>query len=342
MKILAIDYITLLGHRNFNNIHLESLLRQGHTVTYIGRKEALSVEEQPGRINHIYLPDWVYLKKNLSHLYLRRNLIEIEILFWIKKNINFEEYDRIIFLAYNVRSILFFRTKVDVYLINHSNVSKLDNKIDFLLTKLISKRYVHVALNENIVKRMKELLPKRKIVYVPHGLITVPQEEKRPVFINEGEEYIFCPVNSNYDKELLKKVFNSKLFIEFIKQSGIQLYVKDKSLFFENGGVNVLRQRPSIEEYNYMLNHARAIILPYGKDFRYRCSGIFFECIAFDTPVITTSIQDMLIFMNITNTFCCDDIKDFINSIKKIKNKELVRVDKTIFCPDKYWFRILS
>ena len=77
MNLLLIDYITLLGHRNFNMIHVESMLRLGHIITLVGRKEALSYIGENERINKIYLPEWVYGKRQKKHSYLQKRVLDI-------------------------------------------------------------------------------------------------------------------------------------------------------------------------------------------------------------------------------------------------------------------------
>lgn len=342
MNILLIDYVTITGHRIFNKIHVESIARLGYNITLVGRKEALSYIDADERIRTISLPEWAYPQTDKSHSYIRLMMMQARILLWIKKILNLKEYAKIVFLSYDIRTIHFFRTRQNVYIINHSNVSGLENKTNYFLTRLLPRNYKHVALNEKMRQRLQQLLKEREVYYVPHGMVQGEPLCEKPSFINNNELFVFCPVNSNFEKGFSKKVFESDEVERVLKTNNIKLYVKSSLNITEKLGViQTVPSQLKDAEYNYMLSKAVAVILPYGKDFKYRCSGIFFECVAYDTPVITTKIDDMLIFKGITNTFYYNNEKDLADCIIKISSMSPPVIDKSCFIPDKYWAKLL-
>lgn len=342
MNLLLIDYITLLGHRNFNMIHVESMLRLGHNITLVGRKEALSYIRESDKISKIILPEWVYGKKHKTHSYFHRRLLDIRTLYWIKRNVQYKPFDKIVFLAYDIMSLSFFRTNKEVILINHANVSELSNRQNFILTKLLPRNYKHVGLNSCMLSRLRELFPTKIVQYVPHGIVPTNNSGKRPSFMKGGEKFLFCPVNSNYDRVFIKRIFESDIMINALQDHDIKLFVKE-SLGIESSTrcIKNIVSKLSNEEYDYMLKNALAVILPYSNDFKYRCSGIFFECVAYDTPVLTTKMEDMLIYKNDANILFFQDEDELVDNMVKIDKGEKRLIDKSIFSPDKYWQDVL-
>lgn len=95
-------------------------------------------------------------------------------------------------------------------------------------------------------------------------------------------------------------------------------------------------------EYNFMLQNAHAVLLPYGEGFKYRCSGIFFECVARDTPIIATNLEAMAIYKDDVDLQLFTDVEGLIACIDTLKNKEEFVYNKESFNPYNYWINVLS
>ena len=134
MRILIIDYVTYLGHRNFNKIHVESLMRLGHFVHIVGRSSALISIKQTSDYDKTYLPQWA--NRTFPAKTISERLKQIALLFWIKNKLNVRNYDLVVFLAYDIMSLCLFRTDVPTLLVNHNNVFQLGSRTKFYLTKL--------------------------------------------------------------------------------------------------------------------------------------------------------------------------------------------------------------
>lgn len=335
MNILLIDYISYKEHRNFNKIHIDVLLELGNTLTLVGKKRQFDEYKEDSRAQIINLP---YEGNSLKE--------EIANLLWIKKNCLSQDVNIIVVLTYNILSLFTFRVSIPTFVINHTNVSQMDmslkGKIKYLLTKSLPRNYSHICLNEEMCHRLLELMPNRNVYYVPHGICPISSKMMRPDFIKD-KQYLFCPINRNFDVEFVNNLFTSSLLADTLESNDMILYVKDKLI--TNQSLERTIKVPnslSMEEYNYLITHACAIILPYGKRFKYRCSGIFFECVARNIPIIATDINAMRIYKNDVNLFLFKDINGLLESINKLSENSEIINNKEVFNPYQYWQKILE
>lgn len=335
MNILLIDYISYKEHRNFNKIHINVLLKLGHILTLVGKKGQFDEYKDDSRVRIISLP---YERNSLKD--------EIANLWWIKQKCLSHDVNLIVVLTYNILSLFTFRVSIPTFVINHTNVSQMDESlkgyIKLLLTKSLPRNYAHICLNEEMRHRLLELIPNHNVYHVPHGICPINTNMKRPDFIR-NERYLFCPINRNFDVEFVDNLFSSSLLTDTLESKDMILYVKDKLI--SNCSLERIIKVPntlSMEEYNYLITHACAIILPYGKRFKYRCSGIFFECVARDIPIIATDISAMRIYKNDVNLFLFKDINGLVESIGKLSEISETRNNKELFNPYQYWHKILE
>lgn len=341
MRLLIIDYITYLGHRNFNKIHVESLIRLGHTIHVVGRNSALSSIDNNEKLKFTYLPGWSNRSFPVSSVSER--LKNVALLFWIKRKFDFQDYDLVIFLAYDILSLCFHRSYTPTILINHNNVSQLGSRIKLYLTKHLSGNYTHVVLTEETRMQLRDLLGKDSVKYVPHGFVYDKGEAVKPKYLNEGERFIFCPINSNYNAEQVTNLFSSSGFLELLEKENLLLVTKSNlvgSVKFQH--IVSLSKRIPEEEYRYLLRNAVAVILPYSNAFKYRCSGILFECISANTPVIATQIEALDMYRDLIQIKFFRNVSEFVDNIRYFLNTTRTKVDNTVFVPDNYWEQILN
>ena len=66
-----------------------------------------------------------------------------------------------------------------------------------------------------------------------------------------------------------------------------------------------------------MMKEALAVFLPYNSsDFQYRCSGIFFECVAFSSHIIASELPSMNMYKNNVDISYVADINSFVKAIE--------------------------
>ena len=342
MNILVIDYLSPEGHKNFDQIHIKALLELGHNLHLVGKQNQFIAFENRGGIKITSFPKGVF--NPLPFKPLSERVLGVIRLIWLFCHIEVKKYDAIILLSYDILSLFPFKLKKKLFLVNHNNVSQIyDSRFKLFLTKHLPSYYVHIALSETMKNGLKALLPQKIVVYVPHGYAEKIAKEERPAFINEGKRFIFCPVNSNYDKELLSMVLNSGKVSGFLREENIELYVKKNvELRNESDSIYRITSYLSLEEYNYMLKKAMAVILPYGKQFKYRCSGIFFECIANGTPIMATNIPDIKAYSDNARIAFFGDDKSFVEALSNLNEIAQKVVNRGLYQPKSYWKSVLS
>lgn len=339
MHILVIDYISPIEHINFDLIHIQSLLDLGHRLHLVGRKGQFLDFNSYKEVQITDIPDRFYIKRPVHSLSARvQGLLS---LWWIKSHIGFGNYDLIIFLSYDILSFFTFRTSVPVYLINHNNVDQLDNRIKLYLTKTLKPNYSHIALNEYMENKMKELLPKKNILFVPHGFLKPADRMSRPSFLKDDGGFVFCPVNRNYDAKLVSELINSPVVNNYIRDNRMTIFFKSQLIKEEKENILPIGMLTD-EEYDYMLTNAMAVLLPYGEDFKYRCSGILFECVARNTPILATEREALKVYMNKIGIHFFSDANSFIDVLAAVHSSDKKCYDTEAFRPKKYWKQILE
>ncbi len=340
MRILIVDYLSVKGHRVFNKIHIECLINLGNSVDLIGRKGQFENIDCNKLSRETIIPEKYF--RNYPMPILTSRLTAIASLLWIKKSIKYEKYDLVIFITYDIASLFCLRIKGNVVLINHNNVWLLKKKINIFLTKLLPSNYLHIVLNEEMQNRLRILIPKAKVFVIPHGFLEPSRNILRPPFIMENERFIFCPVNAHYNRKLLFDLCKNKDINCYLKRNSISFYIKKKIINESKGKVFVIDNRLEDCEYDYMIQKAVAVVLPYGPDFRYRCSGILYEAIASDTPIIASGIPSLLLYKNSVNVRFFNNAESFINCLDDILTGSFFSINKNSLLPQKYWSAFLS
>lgn len=338
MNILYVDYMSPAGHEVFNTIQLNNLQSIGCKIHLVVYGNYLSKQQEEKSIKITRIPDR-YRTKNKSSLSIRIN--DFKRLLWIKRNINVCRYDYVVFSSYDILSLYFLSIKrSNIFIINHNNVDQLDSKIKLYLTRHLPAQYVHIALNEYMETKLKELLPGKIVRHVPHGFLEPSKKTIKPLFVEEGSKFVFCPVNRNFDEELVYELIHSSLLNDFLRENEITIYVKSQLSKESKGNIQVIGMLTD-EEYNYMLTNAMAVLLPYGEEFRYRCSGILFECVARNTPIIATEREALKIYQDKINIHFFKNSKSFVEVLRKTSKTETVSYNTNLFQPAKYWKQVL-
>jgi len=340
MRILFLDYLSYSGHKNFNKIHIESLLQLGNSIHLVGRVGQFDNIEKSDKIQVSVMLEF-FFSKSISPLFYRIKYILG--LLWARWKLHMRDYDMVIIPTYDPLSVFAFRTKKPTVTITH-DAHYLDNRIKMFFYNLTPRHYIQVGLNESMAEHLKQLLPRRRVFYIPHGLVKVSTKLSKPIFIDDTDTYLFCPVNRWFDADLVKQTFENNTFCTFLSQNQIKLIVKEQLIGADFNNPRVIRVKNMLEkaEYDYLLQNALAVILPYDSVYMYRCSGIMFECVARDTPVIASNIKSMSIFKNTANMALFSTAKELIDGVERFRKKDVIQVDKSIFTPLNYWKKVLN
>lgn len=341
MRILVIDNFSYKAHKYFNQLHFETLLELGHTLHIIGRKGHFDNVEEDGRIERSDVPECFYSKRPETPFIIR--LRWISCLLWLRLKFNPKHYDAVLIMTYDPMVIWVYRTRKTVMLVTHDG-HYLDNKIKLLALKTTPKHYIHVCINQGMEKHLKELLPDRKVCYVPHGLYRPSYNYKKPSYLYEGEKFLFCPINMKYEKTFVQMLMEDKSLHSYLENNNLKFYVKKQLLGGDSKSPMIIPIDNDIpkQEYDFFMQNAFAVIIPYDKEYMYRTSGIMLECVIRDTPVITTKLEAMAEFVGKVNIQMFEDVNGLIEALEFYKNNKLISVDKSVYNPLPYWKIVFS
>lgn len=341
MNILVIDYLSYSGHRNFNRIHLGVLLNMGHTLTLVGKKGHFDEYGGDSKVKVYYPTQLDNVTPKDSHF---KNIIN---LLKIRNKVGISNYDAILFPTYDVASLFVFRSNKPTYIIDHNTVGMLNEtlfgRIRMFLNKTLPSNYYHVCLNKSMEGRLLQLDSNHIIYHVPHGICPPSMKLEKPAMLEDKERFVICPVNRNYDAYFVQAIFESPELSEYLETHNVKLVLK-KEIPCNSDCKNIIRIEGNIskEQYDYLIQNAEAVILPYGQRFKYRCSGIFFECMSRKTPVIATDIEELRQYEDTSDLYFFNNVKELLEGITQCHLKGARDFDYEIYNPNRYWEYILA
>ena len=240
MNLLVIDYMPSKGHRVFNKIHIDVIARLGIVDEVILMSVGGFFDYIEGaKIRHKSIPSWMFASfKNAMVAHFLVRLFDILKLAYIKYFLIKEgrSIDGIVFLDYDIMSMFTFKTKKNVYLINHFNIDGLDNGIKRFLTSHLKANYIHVNFNNYIDDRLKALIPSCSSYVIPHGIYyNYLRRDKRDISsITNGGRFIFCPIASSCDSKLLNDLFSNRDVLNYIREKNFCVLLKGNAVTFND------------------------------------------------------------------------------------------------------------
>lgn len=276
------------SHLEFNKIYLEALVKANVNVKLVVSTEYLS-KLGFSRENQLFETPKFLFKNFKSYGVLNRFIMLCQCLYinfrllWYKK-------EKIIISGYDELVLALCFGFPPSILINHNNIDGLSNRLKRYAFLHLAKRHTHLVFNNYIHQRILDLGVYNSILK-PHGL---PRKLEYNDTVNDDlDKIIFIPSISNVDDLFLVDLFNSKKIIEFLERYNVKIVIKGNGvsnsphLIFTNKFL-------SRNEYNFYLNKAELIILPYSINFEYRVSGVLHECIANNKKVLMSTIPSFL------------------------------------------------
>lgn len=338
MKILVVDYLSYPGHKRFNKIHIDALEGLGHDLFFVGKKDQFPNYCEP---RLLCVPPERFFK-TLPFQSVSSRLQNIFCLKWIYSQIQEHDYDLILFPTYDIVSLFFSPFKNKCLVINHNNVSQLNNRIKAWLTRHLPSSVSHITLDSLSQKRLQEVIPNAKVYMIPHGFDKPSNNISKPEWL-DCDTYFFCPVNRNFNQEDVNKLFQNSLLQEVLKKAGSCIYIKNFSGIVNSSVLKIIPSNVPQKEYDYMIQNAKGVILSYNSSFRYRVSGIFFECIAANTTVIVPDNESFKQYSDLNVVYYSESESDsFVNSIRNVLNMSPSQYDLSRVEPRNYWRTAIS
>lgn len=337
MKVLYIDPFSSTSHANFNRLHIEAIRKNTVDLHFVF-KEAYykEVGVQASDVDYsIPLSCYVQNKGGLI------NRLYMCLVWWkIRQHVCLKQYDKIIVAAYEEISLFFAFYRTPLYLINHNNLSGLDNRVKRFFFKAISKRNIHIVLEPNM-KEYLNMLGISNVEIVRHGLIApytlnIPSEECQ----FQKKTFLFSPSITSVDEKFINKMINDEMLISFLEKEDIYLVIRSKTLISSSRHIKILSNYLTKMEYISYFLQASAILLIYPASFKYRVSGVLLEAISCGKKVIMSDID---IFRQYENLFGPQSyfttIEDLMACLKLLLNSKnynscLTDLQRTLYMPD--------
>lgn len=328
-KILFIDPLLQHGHVGFNQIYIQALEKENVEINFVLVKGYDQKLETPNK-NIVYSLPLFLFKLNLGGIVNR--IFYLIGLVLIRVNVNIKSYDKVIFSSFEEISFYFSGIR-NVTVINHINAHKTNSKIKLFFLKKVLKRNTCIVFD----KTTKEYLDQKgnfNIVVKPHGFLKPEAPFNKKIFnldtrLEETnfKHIIFSPSSNSSDDIFLKELIKCSEIIDFLKKNNILLILKGD---FQSGEKNILilKKHISNQTYKQLFQKSTIILIAYPESFKYRVSGVLFECFSYNKPCLVKK-NDML--LEYINHFCFEPYFDSSRGFIKTTNKILSLQDSEFY-----------
>lgn len=284
-KVLLIDPLCYKGHINYNAGIIRALSHYYDCDIIVNeffydQLSAKGINKE--KFIYVYSDEWNIesLSKNNKKIFyhIAYRLYFVKLLFEVyrvKKN-----YDAVFITCVDIYSYAFLSWLLgnNIYVVDHGIGSLVDNKMYRFAWKVTSKHTNIIVLEEFIKQMVMKVLSRSNVYVVKHPLPEKRQEVNHQES-NKTHYLIFAPSASN-DESFLHKLSESVI------PSTISIVAKSNSFEFHNGIVKIYNKYLPKSEYDYLLNNADYILLPYEPSYNYRISAIMFEALCIGKPIL--------------------------------------------------------
>ena len=317
MKVLYIDIVSHLSHKNFNILQISALekasvvdcvFKQGYS-TFLGESSGNIILEIP---LHFY---------NCKGNGLITRIQYWRILRYLKRNIDFSLYDKVIYSYYEEISYFFAGMPKGALLFNHVNIAGLTSFVKRWFYKRVSRCNTQLVFNERM-KDYLNLIGITKVEIVPHGVLPKFEEQKISandeinIDLNSYSKVLFMPSATSANQSFVKELLCSQKFNDYLISKNYLLIVKGNYSCLGSSHVLMLKHFLSDECYQYLLVRSDIIILAYHEEFINRVSGVLFECVSNEKNVIMSNVDGLSAYKDIFSDYpYFTDIESLIEKI---------------------------
>lgn len=311
-KILAVEPVGFRGHRNFNTYLLRILQSIGN-VTLVAPFGYLDSDNVNTRVN---IP--IKLCHNKTKIGSRWS--QIRVLNYIIKNINLDNFDTIIFLAYETISFSLMWPKSNkVFLFEHNNIENIGNSvIKSYFYKHLSNKAIHLTFQSHITKYIHDNF-KKNAIHIPHPHYRTDVSEsgeliEDKILCSTDNKIIFSPSAST------SKALQYEL-MKFAKENINTYYVICKGEPEEK--TSNYEVRSFFNNYEDLMRTSDIVFL--GARLNNRVSGVAYEALSYGRPLITFDCPfgRALKEKYTSLIYLFSDINNLQSTIKSIKKNSL-------------------
>jgi len=296
MKVLYLDLLSSVGHKNLNKIFVE-LLKELASLDVSWKEGYIEDEAFLNTARNFYPVPKIYYNFNSKVDYRIKNIKKIK---WVFKNIDIGSYDLIFISSYETISFALAwprAMRARVLILNHNNLDELKDFLKKFFFKKIPKYVEHIVFEEYMKEHIVENIRISNKIWVIHHPIAVDKVQdyqqlskskiSKGAFLNSL--LIFAPSTSN-DENFISQLINLQKEEGFLNSTAFRLLMKSKQSEYQDDHLIVTKKYFTYKEYLTYLGNASLLLLPYPKDFKYRISGVLFDAFAFKKKIIASSI----------------------------------------------------
>lgn len=313
------DVLSPVGHRNYNYSLLDIFTELGEIDVAIKKGHLKHYKKE--KLNNVYnIPEYFFNRSNKSSvfrkLYIRIKLfIEMQ---WIKKLIRKKHYDIIFFSSMEPISFFFstLRLRKRYLFVDHGIGQINDSKVKRFFWKNINNKAEPIVMEKYIKKFLKkEIKIKNKVWVLPHPLPKLNIKETSTPY---KRKIIFAPSGSNNEE------FISFLISNVDRINNYKVIIKSKNKILEHPNLKVYNDRITNKEYYSFMKNSSYVLLPYEDHYNYRVSGVLFEAVKLNKPIIINSNNTLKYYTDKypKSVLSFKDFEEFFIMLKKIKNEK--------------------
>lgn len=336
MKILYVDLLSPIGHKNYNYSLLDILSDFNCVDTAFGYNYLSDYKGKLEKIGNVYnIPD-KYLPKAVSNKkgLLRKLLHRFNIyraMKWIESLVDENKYDLVIFSSIEIISFALAtrRLKKRYLFVDHAISALEGNGIKKFFWRHINQQAEAVVMEEYIKEYLiNKINIKNRIWVVRHPLPKIDINESG--FLPSKDKVIFAPSGSNDENFILFLINN----IDKIKN--YKVIIKSKRLNFKADNLDVYNNRITDEEYYRLMSACDYVLLPYESSYNYRVSGVFFEAVVFNKKCILNGNNTLRYHANdypgtVTQYKEYEDFFNVLENLTNCDNSEEVKLIKSVY-----------
>ncbi|WP_223550106.1 hypothetical protein [Aestuariivivens sp. NBU2969] len=299
-RILYIDPISPYGHDNLNKRYISKFIEKGYIVDVILSKRLKEKLEKEIDVNFLWIIPDIFVNAKSKYLFHFYQLLICFRIIYLNK---LKYYDHVFFSSFDELVLGLFKVKSSFFLLNHSNFSKTTNFLKMFFLKKLEKKHTFIVLSENIrqafyLSGFKNVKVDSIGLYKKHSLEISTNNlllAGRLINFKNYKRVIFIPTGAKLGDNFITSLIKSKKFQDILIENNVLIIVKGSS-FTSCANIVNLNYQLNDTEYRTIFMLSDLIVLHYPKEFKYRVSGLLFECFSNNKACLLTRIDSFLDF----------------------------------------------
>lgn len=324
MKILYVNFLhNMWGHKRLDESLIEYLATFAQ-VTVISPTDWY--ENIPSNVRMIYFEPTSIFKNNHGIEY---HYLSLKMMRFAAKLDQKEHFDYIFAASFNTYVVAlglhFFRNKKRIYIMHHHNTDSLDRKkLNFFFKSYVNK-VKHIVFEEFIANYLieKYKLSNNNVLVLPHPLYYNRCE-------NVSKEFSCVGISNHNDEELISNIISIEKESGILKKNNCSVILKSESQTFDDGYLKVITGYLETDKYNYYINGAFSLFIPFPKSYVYRMSGTLMDALSNNIILIGSDIPLVNVYASKYPHLCCviKNVDEFFNRILSIKKYNSIAVQE--------------